>query len=337
MTTKNRLVSCLIALLALPAAESFAGTADFSVQLINTFDFPGSPLSTQPQKISDRSATVGVAIDTSGVTFGFVRLKSGAFVGPLIDPMDGSNITQGRGINASLEICGNYTDANGSSHGFFAKGNKGTNFTNYDVPGSSFTVLLGLNNAGDFCGSDIPASGVQSGFVNIGGNITEFTIADATATLAYQINTANEAVGYYIDPAGITHGYMRGSDGSILAPIDPAGSTGTIVFGNNDSGYIVGRYPDASGVTHGFVFLPPSTYVTFDYPGSTFTSLNGINASGFVVGRYLDASGIEHGLYARLVTGTSSPSSGSIPQRQPAQASTVKVSPARVQAVEPAL
>jgi hypothetical protein len=245
-------------------------------------------------------------------------------------------VTQGRGINASLRICGNYTDSGGASHGFFAKG---ATLHNYDVPGASaFTVVLGLNNAGDFCGSDIPdATGVQSGFVSLGGTVTEFTVADATATLAYQINSANEAVGYYIDVDGITHGYMRESDGTIVAPIDPAGSTGTIVFGNNDSGYIVGRYPDASGVTHGFVFLPPDTYVTFDVPGSTFTSLNGINRSGEITGRYLDASGIEHGLYARLVSGAGRPNAGAIPQRQPARASAVKALPARVQAAEPAL
>lgn len=306
----------------------------FSVELINTFDYPNSPLSTQPQKISDRGAVVGATIDFSGVTSGFVRFPNGHFSAPLVDPLDGSNVTQGRGINASLEICGNYTDSGGASHGFFAKG---MTFYNYDVPGSIFTVVLGLNNAGDFCGSDIPASGVQSGFLSIGGALTEFVVADATATLAYQINSANEAADYYIDFSGITHGYLRESDGSILAPIDPAGSTGTIVFGNNDSGYIVGRYADTAGLTHGFVFLPPDTYVTYDFPGSTFTSLNGINNAGSVVGRYLDASGIEHGLYARLITGASGPNSGAIPQRQPAQSSAVKVLPAKVQAAEPAL
>lgn len=123
MITKNRLVYGWSALLALPALESFAGTADFSVELLNTFDYPGSPLSTQPQKISDRGAVVGVFIDFSGVSSGFVRFPSGRFSAPLVDPQDGANVTQARGINSFLEIWGNYTDSGGQSHGFFARGN----------------------------------------------------------------------------------------------------------------------------------------------------------------------------------------------------------------------
>jgi hypothetical protein len=333
MKTKNCIVSCLTALLALPVLEVFAAPADFSVELINTFDFPDSVISTQPQKISDRGAVVGAIIDLSGLTHGFVRFQNGHFSPALTDPNDTAGVTQGRGINKDTMICGNYTSD--TSHGFFMRG---ATFHDYDVPGSSFTVVLGLNNAGDFSGSDIPASGIQSGFLSIGGVITEFTVPDATATLAYQINSSNQAAGYYIDVSGITHGYYRDSDGTIVSPIDPAGSTGTIVFGNNDSNYIVGRYPDVSGVTHGFVFIPPDTYITYDFPGSTFTSLNGINAAGSIVGRYLDVSGFEHGILLRLVSGTGAqPTSGTIPQRQPSQASAVKPLPARSQVAEPAL
>lgn len=333
MMTKTRWVSCLIALLAVPAAESFAGTADFSVQLINSFDYPGSPPSTQPQKINDGNAVVGVFVES--VTAGFVRFRNGHFSPPLIDPNDGAGLTQGRGINNSYTICGNYTDSGGISHGFFSHG---STFYDYDVPGASaFTVVLGLSNNGDFCGSDIPdATGVQSGFVSLGGSVTEFTVTDATATLAYQLNDSNEAVGYYIDFNGVTHGYMRDSSGTITSPIDPAGSTGTIVFGNNNAGYIVGRYSDASGVTHGFVFLPPDSYATFDFPGSTFTSLNGINNAGKIVGRYLDANGVEHGLFATLASGANGSISGTVPQRRPAQQGAVKAPPARVQVAQPA-
>jgi len=333
MKIKNSIVCCLTALLALPVLEVSAAPADFSVELINTFDFPDSVISTQPQKISDRGAVVGAIIDFSGLTHGFVRFQNGHFSPALTDPEDTAGVTQGRGINNSTMICGNYTSD--TSHGFFMRG---ATFHNYDVPGSSFTVVLGLNNAGDFCGSDIPSSGVQSGFLSIGGVITEFTVPDATATLAYQINSSNQAAGYYIDVSGITHGYYRDSDGSIVSPIDPAGSTGTIVFGNNGSNYIVGRYSDVAGLTHGFVFIPPDTYITYDYPGTTFTSLNGINAAGSIVGRYLDDSGFEHGILLRLVPGTADqPTAGTIPQRQPAQVTAVKPLPARSQVAEPAL
>ena len=335
MKPKLSIVYFIAALLALPVLRVFAEQpAALSVELLSTFDYPGDVVSTQPQKISDQSAVVGIFVDSSGVARGFVRLRKGFFSAPLVDPNDTGNTTQGRGINNSLLVCGDYLDGGtGNFHGFFLQG---ATFHDFDVPGSTTTLLLGLNNAGDFAGSDIPASGVQSGFVSIGGVITEFTVPDATATLAYQINSSNQAAGYYIDASGITHGYYRDSDGSLVFPIDPAGSVGTIVFGNNDSNTIVGRYADAAGLTHGFVFVPPDQYVTYDFPGSTFTSLNGINKRGLIVGRYLDASGIEHGILVRVTNGGSDRAmGGTIPQRQTPQATVSQ--PGTFKAVEPAL
>jgi hypothetical protein len=259
---------------------------------------------------------------------------NGHFSPPLVDPLDTGNVTQGRGINTSLRICGDYLDGgSGTYHGFFAKG---SSFRNYDVPDSSTTINLGLNNAGDFCGSVTPNGGSQSGFVSIGGVVTEFMVPGAATTLAYQINSSNQAAGYYIDGSSVTHGFYRDSDGSIVSPIDPAGSTGTIVFGNNDSNYIVGRYSDSSGFTHGFVFVAPDIYVSYDYPGSTFTSLNGINAQGSIVGRYVDNSGIEHGLLARLVAAPNGPAQGTIPVRHPASETLVPAVAGRPVIVEPA-
>jgi len=107
-------------------------------------------------------------------------------------------------------------------------------------------------------------------------------------------------VGYYIDTAGILHGYYRDANGALHFPIDPSGSVQTILFGDNDRNWVVGRYADASGVTHGLFFTAPNNFFTFDYPGSTFTSLNGINDQGNICGRYVDASGIAHGIIARV-------------------------------------
>jgi hypothetical protein len=326
------LIAGLLALLVL--GVSAEKSSALSVELLSTFDYPGDVTSTQPQKINDNSVVVGVFLDVNGVTAGFLRLRKGVYSEPLIDPNDTGSTTQGRGINNSLLVCGDYLDAgSGNFHGFFLHG---STFHDFDVPGSSWTIILGLNNAGDYSGSDIPASGVQSGFVSIGGVITEFTIPNASNTLAYQINASGQAAGYYIDSSdGLTHGYYRDSDGSIVSPIDPAGSVGTIVFGNNDKNWIVGRYADAGGLTHGFVFIPPDQYLTYDFPGSTFTSLNGINKRGLIVGRYLDASGIEHGILTRLTnTASDRVTTGTIPQRQTAQPTS---QPVIFRAVEPAL
>jgi hypothetical protein len=305
MKPKHLFVHILAVLVAIPLAGTVAQGA--TIDVIETFDYPGA-LATQPQKISDLGVIAGVIIDSAtGATEGFYRSRGGQFSDPVVDPNDDSFFTQVRGINNRRTICGNYNTSDGISHGFFLSH---TIFTDYDIS-STFTVVLGINNPGDFSGSFIDdADGVQKGFVNIGGTVTGFAVPGATNTLAYQINTSNEATGYYIGGDGLTHGYLRDADGNLTFPIDPAGSTGTILFGNNDSNWVVGRYADASGITHGLFFMTPDDFVTFDFPGAAgFTSLNGINVKGYICGRYTDANGIDHGFLAKVnPNGASQPS-----------------------------
>jgi uncharacterized membrane protein len=212
--------------------------------------------------------------------------------------------TEGRGINNSGTVVGDYATSDANLHGFFLSG--GT-FTGFDIPGAAFTAVLSINNPGDFTGTFIfppVQTEIQQAFVSVGGTITSFSIPEAIATLAYDINDSKRlVVGYYIDASGILHGYYRDANGALHFPIDPTGSVQTILFGDNNRNWAVGRYADSSGVTHGLFFLPPNQFSTFDYPGSTFTSLNGINDQGIICGRYVDASGIAHGFLAR-VTGT---------------------------------
>ncbi len=176
-------------------------------------------------------------------------------------------------------------------------------FTEYDVPGAVQTNLLGINEPGDFTGGfDPDGSGVFQGFIGRGGTITSLSVPGAArGTFAYEINNNKKlTVGYFIDAAGILHGYYRDKNGALHFPIDPPGSAATVLFGLNNKNWVVGRYADASGATHGLFFVPPNNFFTFDYPGSTFTSLNGISSQGIIVGRYVDASGIAHGFLARV-------------------------------------
>jgi len=232
------------------------------------------------------------------VVRGFVRFSDGSFSAPIVDPNDTVGFTEGRGINNSRTVVGDYASPDGNQHGFFLSG--GT-FTEYDVPGGVTTNVLGINDPGDFTGTFDPGTGILQAFISVGGTLTSFSVPGAIATLAYQINNSKQlVVGYYLDSSGIPHGYYRDANGALHFPIDPSGSTTTILFGDNNRNWVVGRYVDISGVTHGLFFTAPNNFFTFDYPGSTFTSLNGINAQGFICGRYGDASGIGHGIIARV-------------------------------------
>jgi hypothetical protein len=300
MKPKQILISILAVLFVFPLMGTFAQQASSSgsIEVIMTFDYPGAGNLTLPQKINERGDVVGEFIDSNGVTRGFVRFSDGSFSDPIVDPNDTVGFTEGRGINNSRTIAGDYVISDGTLHSFFLSG--GT-FTEYDVPGAVQTNLLSINDAASFTGGfDPDGSGVFQAFVGRGGTLTSFSVPAALSTFAYETNNSNElVVGYYIDSSGILHGYFRDANGALHFPIDPSGSTSTVLFGLNDKNWVVGRYA-SSGATHGLFFVPPNQFFTFDYPGSTFTSLNGINDQGFICGRYADASGIAHGFLARV-------------------------------------
>ena len=300
MKPKQILISILAVLFVFPLMGTFAQQAanSGSIEVITTFDYPGTGNSTLPQKINERGDIVGEFIDSNGVTRGFVRFSDGSFSAPIVDPNDTVGFTDGRGINNFRKVVGDYVGSDGNIHSFFLSG--GT-FTEYDVPGAVGTNLLSINEPGDFTGGFDDGSGIFQAFVARGGTITSFSVPGALLTLAYEINNNKKlVVGYFIDAAGILHGYYRDTNGALHFPIDPSGSVGTVLFGVSDTNFVVGRYADASGATHGLFFVPPDNFFTFDYPGSTFTSLNGINLFGFICGRFNDAAGIGHGFIARL-------------------------------------
>ena len=303
MKPKQIIISILAVLFVFPLLGTFAQQAasSGSIEVITTFDYPGTGNQTLPQKINERGDVVGEFIDSTGVARGFVRFSDGSFSAPIVDPNDTVGFTEGRGINNRRTVVGDYGTSDGNLHGFFQSG--GT-FTGFNFPGAAFTAVLSINNTGDFTGTFIfppVQTEIQQAFVSVGGTLTSFSVPAAIATLAYDINVSKRlVVGYYIDSSGILHGYYRDSDGTLHFPIDPTGSVGTILFGDNNRNWVVGRYADASGVTHGLFFVPPNNFFTFDFPGSTFTSLNGISSQGNITGRYVDASGIAHGIIARV-------------------------------------
>ena len=77
-----------------------------SIQVLNIFDYPGPGNQTRPQKINDNGDIVGIFVDASLVSRGFLMLSNGNFSPPLVDPNDTGNLTEGRGINSSRLVCG---------------------------------------------------------------------------------------------------------------------------------------------------------------------------------------------------------------------------------------
>src|SRR5262249_34392310 len=218
MKPKKIFISFLAVLFVFPWMVTFAQQAanSGSIEVITTFDYPGTGNSTLPQKINERGDIVGIFIDSSGVSRGFVRFSDGSFSAPIVDPNDTVGFTEARGINNPGTVCGDYVGSDGQSHGFFLSG--GT-FTDYNVPGALSTAVLGINNPGDFTGTFDPGTGILQGFVSSGGTITSFSVPAAISTLAYETNDSKQlVVGYYIDASGILHGYDRDASGALNFP-----------------------------------------------------------------------------------------------------------------------
>ena len=290
-----------IRITAVPLAFLFLGTlapaATITIDVLTTFDYPGTGNLTRPQKINDAGEIAGEFVDSSGVERGFVRFRNGSFSAPIAEPDDNGVFTDVRGINNSDTVCGYFVDPVNINHGFFLSGHT---YTQFDVPDASNTYIDAINNAGDFCGRIVDNTGIH-GYVSISSVITVFDIpAEPGPVDTFGLNNANQLVGDYYDASSIFHGYFRAADGTLTYPIDPPGSTGTTLFGINDRGWMVGRYSDSAGATHALFYQTLTRFVVFDYPGSTFTSFNGINRQGLICGRYLDSSGIEHGILARV-------------------------------------
>src|SRR5437667_4072847 len=187
MKPKQLFINILAVLFVFPLMGTFAQQAanSGSIEVITTFDYPGTGKSALAQKINEGGDVVGEFIDSNGVTSGFVRFSDGSFSAPIVDPNDTVGFTEGRGINNSRTVCGDYASSDGNNHGFFLSG--GT-FTEYAVPGAVSTTVLGINDVADFTGSFSYGSGIFQGFVSVGGTITSFSVPGALQTLAYEIN-----------------------------------------------------------------------------------------------------------------------------------------------------
>src|SRR5436853_7020986 len=110
MNPKKIFNSILAILFLFPLMGTFAQQAasSGSIEVITTFDYPGTGNSTLPQKINERGDIVGVFIDSSGVTRAFVRFRGGSFSAPIVDPNATVGFTEGRGINNPRTVCGDY-------------------------------------------------------------------------------------------------------------------------------------------------------------------------------------------------------------------------------------
>jgi hypothetical protein len=277
----------------------FRGSADgqsqLVIQVVSTFDFPGTGNSTTPFGINSLGDLTGDYLDATSVRRGFIRLADGTLQ-TLVEPNGDGSFTRGRGINSSRTVAGDYFTGSGY-HGFTYSNGV---YSDYSIASNVSTDVYGINDSGHLAGAFGSSVQVNQGFLDRGGNVSMFSIpaSGAGGTFGIGINNADVVVGDYFDVSSVEHAYMRFPDGSANFPIDGPGATGTTLDGINDGGWSVGRYLDTMGHEHGLLFITsPNRFVPFDFPGAIGTSLNGINRR-MISGRYTGADNLRHGFVA---------------------------------------
>jgi hypothetical protein len=148
------------------------------------------------------------------------------------------------------------------------------------------------------------------------GTFVTFDVPGATSTNSNSINNSGTTTGHYTDAAGLTHSFLRTSDGAIT-PFDPPGATCktppafpgvcSLSYDINPAATIVGvvvTSPDFS-TGHGFLRAPNGTFTEFDVPFSVYTQAEVINPDGVVAGNSFATatSFVAHG-FIRAPNGT---------------------------------
>jgi uncharacterized membrane protein len=224
----------------------------------------------------------------------------------------GAASTDGRGINNSGQIVGQWQDSARVAHGFLLSDGV---YRSFDVPGALGTYPQDINDAGTVVGlyTQWPekvlydANGervccASYGFVRTpdGQFLTvdyPTTNSEIPITWLFGINNVGRMVGGYNEfelavPNTSSHGiHSFVFDGAAFTPIDFPSTVArvhipvTYAVDVNDAGNIVGGYNDDTEYQsrHGFV-LRNGVYSTFDMPAADFTDLFDINNFGEIIG-----------------------------------------------------
>src|ERR1051325_9564925 len=88
--------------------QPLPGQVPLTINVLATFDYPGSGNSTTVQGINDDGDVTGYFEDASGAVRSFIRYAEGTFSDPIVEPNDTGNITLAKDIDNTGRICGYY-------------------------------------------------------------------------------------------------------------------------------------------------------------------------------------------------------------------------------------
>jgi hypothetical protein len=206
--------------------------------------------------VNDENVAVGFWTDAAGDTFGYeLNINTGKFSSVTDPNAPGANLTAAA-INNSGDVAGFYTNpTTGNTDGFLLRHGKATDLA---YPGASATQALGVNDHDEVVGTYTVGSGssaVMHGFTwTPNGGFTSVDDPNGMDTTTINgVNNAGDLVGFYVDGAGNTDGFlatpMKAQNVTVQVPLTPM-PQGTVTLGR-DSFDTVDATVNAFGLTPG--------------------------------------------------------------------------------------
>jgi hypothetical protein len=173
----------------------------------------------------------------------------------------------------------------------------GFSFTTVIFPGDTFTQLLGINDFDVIAGYH--GATVNKGFVFTPPNhFTSENFPNSAQTQVVAINNNFKTAGFYITTGGVTHGFLRKSNGT-FSTVDFPGTGFNQLLGLNIRAQAVGYFADSPSFTLDHPYI-------YDENGGVFLQIviplatkgaqaTGINDQQVVCGFYIDSASVTHG------------------------------------------
>ncbi|HXY50174.1 MAG TPA: hypothetical protein VEI01_12040 [Terriglobales bacterium] len=196
-------------------------------------------------------------------------------------------------INARGDIVGNFTDVDGTGHGFLLR--QGV-FSVIDFPGASFTAARSINARGDIAGRFSDANGNQHGYVLRDDHFTKIDYPGASATVVRGINNAGDISGNYLDSTGLEIGFIfqDGRFQKVQAAQSNACSTDVWMVQDNGRTAVGDLCKNSDSTLYGYLRRQPGSgfqLISFPNTGSfPCTSSRYINEKGDISGIYVIAN-----------------------------------------------
>ena len=258
--------------------------------------------------LADGGSTEILSANTGGDTAGTVFANGGsqAFLrtadgNATTFGINGSSATEANGMNDNDWIVGDYVDPSTSKQMAFVQRPNGKTETFAAPDGSNSITATAINNSYTVIGT----YGSKGYFRDVNGNMTTFRIT-STSLVPVAVNNAGAIAGYYTDPNGAIHGFVRSAAGNTSGFNAPNSGHGTFVTGMNDEGIIVGWCKDDNDIPHGFALNTADTkFAALNAPdGVNGTQILAIDKTGKMIGLYYDADNVAHPVRAnQTVTG----------------------------------